>query len=73
MSTERWMEKEDVVFFTMQYYLAMKRNNVIFSNMSEPRDYHTKSDRQISWNHLHVESRKDTNKLIYKTEIDLQP
>ena len=46
--------------------------------MDGPRDYHTKwskpdRERQISWYCLYVESkRKDTNELIYRTEIDPQ-
>ena len=53
-------------------------NNAIWSNMDGPRDCHTewsKSDteRQIScitymWN---LKKKKDTNELIYKTEIEL--
>ena len=47
--------------------------------MDGPRDYHTKGskpdrERQISQYCLYVESKKkkDTNELIYKTEIDPQ-
>ena len=50
--------------------------------MDGPRDYHTKwskpdRERQIShdiaymWN-LTITTKKDTNELIYKTEIDPQ-
>ena len=28
--------------YTMEYYLATKRNNAICSNMDTTRDYHTK-------------------------------
>ena len=42
--------------------------------MDGPRDYRTKWSKtktKIMWYHLYVESKKtDTNKLIYKIEID---
>ena len=55
-------------------------NNAICSNMDGPGGYHTKwseSDRErqipydiaYMWN---LKTKKDTNELIYKTEIDLQ-
>ena len=58
MSINRWMDKEDVVCTCVYVYthngilLSHKRelNNAICSNMSRPRDYHTKgskSDREI--------------------------
>ena len=28
MSINRWMDKEDVVLITMEYYLAIKRNKI---------------------------------------------
>ena len=28
MSINRWMDKEDVVLITMEYYLSMKRNKI---------------------------------------------
>ena len=68
------MYKEDVVIYSgillnhkKEWYIG------IFSNMDELRDYYTK------WNicqkhircHSYVESKKkDTNELIYKTEIN---
>ena len=47
-------------------------NNAICSNMEGPRDYHTKSEvRQKKtntiWYNLCMESKNDTNELIYKT------
>ena len=49
-------------------------NNAFCSNMHGPRDYHAKSDKN-KWNDLYVESKKkkkDTNELVYKTEINSQ-
>ena len=62
----------------MEYYSAIKRewNNVIFSNMDEPRDYHAKwskseRERQIPYDIACMWNLKyDTNELIYKTKID---
>ena len=28
VSTDRWMDKENVVIYTMEYYLAIKRNEI---------------------------------------------
>ena len=28
VSTDRWMEKENVVIYTMEYYLAITRNEI---------------------------------------------
>ena len=51
MSTDRWMDKEDVVHVHNGILLSHKKewNNAICSNMDGPRDYHTKwsmSDRE---------------------------
>ena len=62
---------------TLEYYSAIKKkewNNVIWSNMGGPRNYHIKwtksyKERQISY-HLCIESKN--NGLISKTEIDSQ-
>ena len=65
------MDKEDVV-------CIYERNNAIYSNTAGLGDCHTewsKSEREtnIIWYCLYVESKKKgTNKLIYKTEIELQ-
>jgi len=50
-------------------------DNGICSNTDGPGDDHTewrKSETNIIWHHLYVESEIDTNELIYKTEIDSQ-
>ena len=51
-------------------------NNAICSNMDGPRDYHTKwsqTERQILYDIIHIWNlKKNTNELIYKTEIDSQ-
>jgi len=41
-STEKWIKKMWYIH-TMEYYLAFKKeqNNAIYSNMDEPRNYHT--------------------------------
>ena len=72
------MDKEDVVYIhTMEYYSAIKKGimpfvatwmhlEIIILNRSD-------RERQISHSITHVESKKkDTNELIYKTEVDLQ-
>ena len=43
MSIDRWIDKEDVVHIYNGILLSHKKewNNVIFSNMDGPRDYHT--------------------------------
>ena len=42
--------------------------------MDRPRNYHTKWNKleKESWYYSYVESNLKKNKLIYKTEIDLQ-
>ena len=54
----------------------MEWNIAICSDMNALRDYNTKwseSKANIIWYCLYVESKKnDTNKFIYKTEIDSQ-
>ena len=49
MSINRWMGKEDVYIYTMEYYSPIKKDKIaIRSNMDRPRDYHSKwskSDR----------------------------
>ena len=80
MSTDRWMDKEDVVHIYNGIVLSYKKeqNNAICSNMDELRDYHmkwSKSDRErqkpyditYMWN-----LKYDTNELIYETETDSQ-
>ena len=77
MSIDRGLDKEDVVQYTMEYYSAIKKNEimgyiaiwmdpeiVILSEVSQ-----TKTN--IIWYHLYVESKKnkDTNELMYSTEI----
>ena len=60
------MDKEDVEYiyiYMMEYYLSIKNENVICSNMDEPRDYHTKwgkldRERWILHDITHVESLK---------------
>ena len=41
------MDKKVLYIYTMDYFSAIKKewNNAIFSNMNEPRDYHTKSSK----------------------------
>ena len=44
MSTDRWMDKEDVEYIYNVILLSHKKewNNVICSNMDGPKDYHIK-------------------------------
>ena len=77
MSINRAMDKEDVIHVYNGILLSHKKewNNAICSNMDGPRDYHTKSDReiQISYDITYMWNLKnDTNELIYKTETDSQ-
>ena len=71
VSVNSWMDKEKVVYIHNGILLNHERewNIAIYSNMDGPRDYHSewsKSDRerQMSWYHLYVESKKCTNELI---------
>ena len=74
------MDKEDVVHIYNGILLSHKKewNNAIGSNMYRPRDCHiewSKSyrERQISYDIAYMWNLKNgTNKLIYKTEIELQ-
>ena len=72
MSTDRWMDKEDVVYIYNGILPGHKKewNNVICGNMDGPRDYHTewsKSDRerQISYDITHIWNliKNDLNEL----------
>ena len=49
MSTDRGMDKDDVVYKYHGILLShtkKKWNNTICNNMNRPRDYHIKSDRE---------------------------
>ena len=80
MSTDRWMDKEDVVHIYNGILLSHKKewNNAICSNIGGPRDYHTKwskseKERQIPYNIADMWNLKyDTKELVYRTEIDSQ-
>ena len=59
--TDEWIKK----ILHNEILLSYKKewNNAISSNTDGPRDYHTKwskseRERQISWYHLYVESKK---------------
>ena len=48
MSISRWVDKENVVYiYVTEYCSVIKKewNNVIYSNIDRPRDYHSKSDK----------------------------
>ena len=62
MSTDRWMDKEDVVHIYNRTPLSNKReqNNAICSNRYESRDNHTK------WN----KSKRKTNTIIYHFYVE---
>ena len=66
-SMEEWIKKMWYVY-TMEYYSAIKKKQLIYSNMGRPTDYHTKivsqTEKDISydikdviWYHLHVKSK----------------
>ena len=75
-------KKEDVVYIHDGILLSHNKewNNAICSNMDGPRDDHTKwskpdMERQISYDIAYMwnlKKKKDTNELIYKTEIESQ-
>ena len=79
MSTDRWVDKENVVHMYNGILLSHKKewNNVICSNMDGPTDDHTKwskseRERQISYDITCMWNLKyDTIELIYETETDL--
>ena len=62
----------------MEYYLAIKKNDAICSNMDGPRDDHTKRskserERQIPYDITYIWNLQyDTSELINKTETDSQ-
>ena len=76
MPIDRWLDKEDV------YILLSHKtgwNSDICSNMNGPTDYQTecsKSDGERQTSHdityLCKLLKRDTNELIYKTEVDSQ-
>ena len=80
MSTDRWMDKEDMVYIHNEILLSHKKewNNAICSNMDGPRDYRTKwsksdRERQISYDITYMWNLKnDTNEIIYKIETNSQ-
>ena len=65
MPTGRWMDKEDACIYKHIYNRVLlsyqkEWNNAIGNNMDGPRDYHikwNKSEREIIWYHLYVESK----------------
>ena len=77
LSTDDWIKKMWYIY-TMEYYLAIKKNDAICSNMDGPRDDHTKRskserERQIPYDITYIWNLKyDLNELIYETETDSQ-
>ena len=69
MSTDRWMDKEDVAHICNGILLSHNKewNNDICSNIDGPRDYHTKQsksdgERQIPYDITYMWNLKhDTN------------
>ena len=79
MSTNRGMDREDVVHTYVEHYSTIKKNEIMpFAEawmnleiiiLSEIRQRKT----NIIWYHLYVEFHKNnTKELIYKTETNLQ-
>ena len=73
MSTNRWMDKEEVVYIHNGILLSHKRewNNAICSNTDGPRDYHTKwskSKRTLSGITYMQNLKYGTNEPIYETD-----
>ena len=68
MSTDRWMDKEDVVHIYKGILLNHKKeqSNAIFSNMNTTRDYHTK------WSKSERERQTSYIDITYvETDIDI--
>ena len=81
MPTDRWMDKEDVVYMYNRVLLSHTKkewNNVICSYTYGTWDYHTKwskseRERQIPYDIiLYVILENNANEPIYKLEIDSQ-
>ena len=80
MSTDRWMDKEDVVHIHNGILLSHRKewNDVICRKMDGLRDYHikwskTERERQIPYDITYMWNLKyDTNEPIYETETDSQ-
>ena len=78
MPTDRETNKKDLVYIHNVILLNHKRNEIMPSSatwidleiiiLSEVSQ--TKAD--LIWYHLYVESKKNTNELLYKTETVLQ-
>ena len=76
--TDEWIKKMWHIY-TMEYYSAIKRKEteLLLVRWMDLEKNHTKwskpdRERQIFWDHLYVESKKNTNEFIYKTETDSQ-
>ena len=71
MSTDRWMDKEDVVHLYNGILSVHKKewNNAICSNMDGPRDYYIKRSKSEKDKHhmtqLYSESKKKWHKWTY--------
>ena len=79
MSINGCMDKEDVTYLDNGIWILLGQrkewNNAICSNMEGPRDYHTKWNKPEKDKYhrtlliFGILKKKDTNELIYKTEI----
>ena len=56
--TDRWMDKETIVYNVILLNHKKEQNFAICSNMDGPGGHYAKSQRKINtvWYHLHVES-----------------
>ena len=79
MSIDKCIDKEDVVHITMEYYSALKKNEIMpfaatlmnleIIKLSEV----SQTERQMPYDITYMWNLKyDTNELIYKTETDSQ-
>ena len=77
MSIDKCIDKEDVVHITMEYYSALKKNEIMpfaatlmnleIIKLSEV----SQTERQMPYDITYMWNLKyDTNELIYKTETD---
>ena len=77
-STDRWVDKEELLPVQMEYELVKKWNNAICSDMDATTDDHAKGskserERQIPYDITCVWNLKyGTDEPIYKTETDSQ-
>ena len=78
MSIDRWMDKDVAYIYNEILVIKRIKKDKIMSFTATCMDLEITMLREVRerwsnmWYHLYVESKKDTNELSYKTEIDPQ-